>query len=249
MQKTVFITGCSQGIGKEIALYHLKKGDSVYGISRKNDQELAQYAQFFHQSIDLSISEEIVNLLNQFSDLQKVKRIDILYLNAGLIKDIHAIHTLSMSDFNYIMSVNLYAYKILLDYFLDKENLALNKVVVSGSIAGVRPRAGMSAYAISKAALNMMIKLYALEHTNLCFVLAGLCIFDSSVSQVCSRQNPKLKEFPELQKLSIRMESENYLVSAQQRAHELIHIVENFNALEIESGEFFEVRHVLNQLI
>lgn len=248
MGKNIFISGVSKGIGKEIALYHLKEGNNVYGISRTNCLELDQYPNFFHKKIDLSHLESIPSNLSSFKELENIRNIDVVYLNAGLILDISSINELKILDFQYIMSVNLYSYKIILDYFLNIESINLNQIMISSSIAGVRARSGMSAYAVSKAALNMMISLYALEHPNLFFNVIGLCIFDSNVSRIVSIHNPKITEFPDLEKLALRMEDKNYLVTARQRAYELIDVLSNSKELHIESGKFFEIRDLLTEL-
>ncbi|KFA59212.1 hypothetical protein A9G34_00245 [Gilliamella sp. Choc4-2] len=247
MKKNIFISGVSSGIGRELALYHLKEGDSVYGISRSKCAELEKYQHFHHHCIDLSQSEFIVSHLKEFSNLKQIKKIDRLYLNAGLFNKVTRLDQLSFDDFNYVMSVNLFSYKILLDFFLNHDQLSLEQIIISSSIAGVRPRQGMSVYAVSKAALNMMIKIYALENPHLFFAVIGLCIFDSAVSRVITLDNPKLNEFPELKKLAERLsKNDGYLVSSQQRAKELIHVLNNIETLQITSGDFFEIRDLLH---
>ncbi|MEO4091746.1 SDR family NAD(P)-dependent oxidoreductase [Acinetobacter pittii] len=248
MKKNIFISGVSQGIGKEIALYHLKEGDNVYGISRNSCSELIAYKNFFHKKIDLSEFETISLYLDSFEELKNIRNIDTLYLNAGLIKDINNISEVSIKDFHYTMSVNLYSYKVILDYFLNNSFFKLHQIVISSSIAGVRARAGMTDYAISKAALNMMIKLYALEHPSLFFNVIGLCVFDSNVSRTFSSKNPKIKKFPDLDKLSIRLKEENYVVTAKKRAYQLINVLKNSKILGLESGKFVEIRDLLTKI-
>lgn len=246
MNKNIFISGVSKGIGKELALYHLKRGDRVYGISRSRCIELEKYDNFYHRSIDLSQTESIFMCLKEFSVLNEVNKIERLYLNAGLIKEISRLDDQSIYDFNYIMSVNLYSYKMILDFFLSYRPILINQVVISSSIAGQRPRAGMSAYAVSKAALNMMIKIYALENPHLFFAVIGLCIFDSSISRKLSSKNQKINQFVELKKLAERFSENGYVVSAQQRAEELIYVLNNINELKLTSGDFFEIRNLIN---
>lgn len=247
MKKNIFISGVSKGIGRELALYHLKQGDHVYGISRSKCDELQKYENFYHYSIDLSQSKSITENLEKFSDLQQVKKLDRLYLNAGLIPKLSRLDQQKFDDFNYVISVNLFSYKILLDFFLNRENLLLEQIIVSASISGVRAREGMSAYAVSKSALNMMMKIYALENPNLFFAVIGLCIFDSQISRVMSLDNPDINQFLELKKLAERMsQKNNYLVSPEQRAKDLIHVLNNIETLKITSGDFFEIRNLLD---
>ncbi|OCF95848.1 SDR family NAD(P)-dependent oxidoreductase [Gilliamella sp. wkB308] len=246
MKKNIFISGVSKGIGRELALYHLKQGDSVYGISRTHCDELQEYAHFHYHSVDLSQSNNIIEHLEAFSALKQIMKIDRLYLNAGLIHKISRLDKLSVDDFNYVMSVNLFSYKVLLDFFLNNEKISLEQIIISSSIAGVRPREGMSVYAVSKAALNMMIKIYALENPHLFFAVIGLCLFDSTVSRVLALDNRDIDQFLELKKLTERLSKiEGYIVSAQQRAQELIYVLNNIDNFHITSGDFFEIRDLL----
>ncbi|OCG21768.1 SDR family NAD(P)-dependent oxidoreductase [Gilliamella sp. App4-10] len=246
MQKNIFISGVSKGIGRELALYHLEQGDRVYGISRSKCDDLQEYEHFYHHSIDLSQSKYIIEHLEEFSALKQITKIDRLYLNAGLIHKLSRLDKLCLDDFNYVMSVNLFSYKVLLDFFLNNEKLLLEQIIISSSIAGVRPREGMSVYAVSKAALNMMIKIYALENPHLFFAAIGLCIFDSTVSRVMALDNPDIDQFLELKKLAERLSKiEGYIVTAQQRAQELIYVLNNIENLQITSGDFFEIRNLL----
>ncbi len=244
-ERNIFITGVSRGIGKELALYHLENGDQVYGVSRSLGDHFSTYTNFHHLALDLSEIDSVPGHLQKFFESHQCNELSRIYLNAGLIDDIYGLNDISIEKFNYILSVNLIAYKQIMDFFINHDAMNITEVVVSSSIAGVRPRAGMSAYAVSKAALNMLMKIYALENPQIFIVLVGLCIFDSAVSQVVSPENTNLKRFKELQSLAGRLKEPTYMVSAGERSLDLIFVLDHLVELGVTSGDFFEIRETL----
>jgi len=58
--------------------------------------------------------------------------------------------------------------------------------------------------------------------------------------------NPNIDQFLELKKLAERLSKiEGYIVTAEQRAQELIYVLNNIENLKITSGDFFEIRSLL----
>ena len=53
MQKTIYITGVSSGLGHGLAKVYLEQGATVYGCSRRKPEELVDLGLRF-QAIDLS---------------------------------------------------------------------------------------------------------------------------------------------------------------------------------------------------
>lgn len=245
MKNNIFITGCSTGIGKELALHHLNRGDNVFGVSRNIGGEFSGYENFTHISRDLSDTVGFKKYISNFFEGAECYDFSRIYLNAGLIDNIYGMEMISLEKFNYILSVNLTINKVIMDFFICHERIKIHEVVVSSSIAGVRPREGMSAYAVSKAALNMMMKIYAIENPEIFIVSVGLCIFDSAVSGVVTAENKKLADFKELQELASRLTKPGYKVTAYQRAQDLLYILNNLMNLKVTSGDFFEIRGLL----
>jgi 3-oxoacyl-[acyl-carrier protein] reductase len=62
-RKTVLITGCSSGIGKELTLLWLQEGHQVIGISRSDIT--FNYPNFYHLAADLTQFDQIASLLKQ----------------------------------------------------------------------------------------------------------------------------------------------------------------------------------------
>ncbi len=80
MQKVVFITGGSSGIGKSIGIYLTQKGYKVYGTSR-NAQAVTD-TPFPLVSLDVRKTETIKSAISEI--IEKENRIDIVINNAGV---------------------------------------------------------------------------------------------------------------------------------------------------------------------
>lgn len=78
MGKVIIITGSSSGIGLCLAEYFGKKGDKVYGLSRK----MVQSEYFTTIPTDITDNEQVKNAVRQVLD--KENRVDVLINNAGM---------------------------------------------------------------------------------------------------------------------------------------------------------------------
>ncbi len=80
--KTIFITGCSSGIGRETAYYLKSKGYRVFPTARKiEDVELLKNDGFEAFLLDVRDSDNIKQVLEDVLELSG--KIDILFNNAG----------------------------------------------------------------------------------------------------------------------------------------------------------------------
>ncbi|MEO8400568.1 MAG: SDR family NAD(P)-dependent oxidoreductase [Gammaproteobacteria bacterium] len=243
--KTAVITGVSSGIGFELAKALLKKNFNVYGISRRTPKELFDYENFNFLCIDLNNFENLTNKISEFLIKKfNITKIDYLFLNAGEFnKRIAPISDTPISEYDYLMRVNVWSYKIILDVLL-RASVLLDTVIFSSSISSLRARKGMGAYAISKAALNMMAKLYALEHPEVFFSVLGLCNVNTFVADNILNL-PLLGDFNELAELRDRASIPGYLTSPFDRAEQILLLLESDLKKKSTSGEFIEIRQLL----
>src|SRR5215213_6733250 len=158
MLRTVLITGVSSGIGLGLAREYLVQGVQVLGLSRREPQEFKARSNFRFQNADLrkshETSEAICRLLNGLD------RVDLVILNAGILGRVADMGEIAVEEFREVMEVNLLANKVLLDVVFAQDIPVLQVVAMSSGAATTANR-GWNAYSISKAALNMMIALYA----------------------------------------------------------------------------------------
>lgn len=83
MNKTIFITGASSGIGKATALYFVEKGWNVAATMRspEKEEELSGIPQIKLYRLDVTNQDEIATVTRQIFDDHK--NVDVLLNNAG----------------------------------------------------------------------------------------------------------------------------------------------------------------------
>ena len=172
MSGNVLITGVSSGIGWGLAREYLAKGFQAFGLSRREPKDLLRENRFRFQSVDLSRSKEVPEVARSL--LHSVDQLDLVILNAGILGRVADFQEISADEMRNVLEVNLIANKVLLDALFAL--CPIHQVVAVSSGAATTPHRGWNAYAISKAALNMMIGLYAAERpdTHFCALAPGI---------------------------------------------------------------------------
>lgn len=173
MVSNVFITGVSSGIGLGLAREYLAQGVQVHGLSRREPKELIGYANFKFESVDLLKLESVPAIVKAL--LGDLERVDLVILNAGILGRVADMGEISAAEFQEVLNVNLVANKVVIDAIFET-GLPVSQVVAISSGAATTPNRGWNAYAISKAALNMMVGLYAAERpeTHFCALAPGI---------------------------------------------------------------------------
>ncbi len=154
----ILITGHSRGLGAALARYALARGDVVYGMSRS---PFADGRDTLHQvRCDLSVLDDSTAAVTALLRADIV--LDEVYLNAGVLGRIAELRDTTLAELAAVMDVNVWANKIIIDW-LAARAVAPTRIVLISSGAGVTGNHGWGAYALSKAALNMLTQLYAHE--------------------------------------------------------------------------------------
>jgi alcohol dehydrogenase/benzil reductase ((S)-benzoin forming) len=159
MEKNILITGCSSGLGLALSHYYLEKGFKVYGISR-NKPEINN-PNFIHKSFDLSQISKIKDELSSF--INDISQIQTAFLNAGMLGKIKILEELSTQEMQEVYNLNVYANKELLDIL---KHTKVKNILAISSGASKTGYKGWGSYSLSKAAINMLINLYANEMPN-----------------------------------------------------------------------------------
>ncbi len=156
--KQVMITGISSGLGHALAEHYLAQSASVWGISRNAPSGLRGRYRF--EPCDFSNPEGMEAALSKL--LEGVERFDLVILNAGTLGRIQDMSACTLAELKAQMDVNLWANKVILDALI-RRGIAVAQVVAISSGASQSGSLGWNGYSLSKAALNMLVKLYAHE--------------------------------------------------------------------------------------
>lgn len=193
----ILITGTSSGVGFGLANHYLEEGHTVYGISRKRSNALEKFKNFKFLQQDISDFSALETSLKQF--LNGVEILDLVVLNAGVLNEIKDLSQTGLDEIKQAMDTNVWANKVLIDQLFASTPRVLKVVAISSgaSTSGAR---GWNVYALSKATLNMLVKLYANEHPQTHFTALAPGLVDSNMQDyIYSLQEQE--KFPIIKKL------------------------------------------------
>lgn len=159
--KVAVITGGNSGIGYATAKMLSEKGAKVIITGRRKEAVEKAGAELGVIGLlaDQSKVSDIDNLVSQIS--KQYGKLDILLINAGITK-IAPIEQTTEDMFDEVMNVNFKGAYFTLSKFIPLLNENASVVFLSSSSATISPQQG-SVYAASKAALNAVVKIAALE--------------------------------------------------------------------------------------
>ncbi|WP_018876651.1 SDR family NAD(P)-dependent oxidoreductase [Thioalkalivibrio sp. ALE31] len=154
---SALVTGNSSGLGLGLTRVLLEQGAHVYGMSRRGCPEAGVSGD---ERVDLGDFTATGAAMERL--LQGVDSLDLVVLNAGLLGHMQRMQDAPMDELRLLMDVNTFANKVILDALL-KHRVRVGQIIAISSGASVSGHAGWSGYSLSKAALNMMMQLYAHE--------------------------------------------------------------------------------------
>ena len=233
----ILITGTSKGIGEAIARDYLENGHKVFGISRTESEVLKAYPEFYFLSADIADFDAMKKQLPLF--LNPVDHLDLVILNAGILNEIKDLKNTTIEEIKKVMDVNVWANKLIIDVCF--ENLeTIGQIVAISSGAGVSGARGWNAYSLSKATLNMLIDLYAKEHTDTHFSAMTPGVIDTQMQDYISGL-PGEKDFPVVKKLK-KLKNTPDMPQPEEVSGELIGAFEK--AKDHDSGAFLDKRQL-----
>ena len=164
--KHALVTGSTKGIGLGIARAFVDEGARVV-INARNASDCASVAAALGSAAiaipaDLSAADEVRRLAREaLAALEG--RVDILVNNAGQPRVAPSVELLE-ADYRYTMDLNLTAYFLLAQALapgmLERRS---GSIIMIGSINGTLPFPQRLAYCVSKAGVNMLTKILAIE--------------------------------------------------------------------------------------
>jgi len=161
-ERIVVITGCSRGIGTNLAKHYHQRGFRVIGCSRKPaPEDLLQCSRYEHYCLD--VSDELA-VQEMFTSVREHHgRLDALINNAGIASMNHAL----LTPVNTVRSI--LATNVLGTFIFCREASKLmrrqkfGRIVNFSSVAAPLALEGESAYAASKAAIENLTRTLAKE--------------------------------------------------------------------------------------
>jgi short-subunit dehydrogenase len=160
--KTILITGASNGIGFEIAKTAASLGHKVIAISR-DITNLKPLINVDSYSVDITNDSLIESFVKNL--IQKKIKLDILINNAGLLVNMPFEET-SIKTFKNVYNVNVFGVVSVIRMCLpimNKKSHVLN-ISSMGGVQGSSKFPGLSAYSSSKGALITLTELLAEEY-------------------------------------------------------------------------------------
>lgn len=232
--RNAFITGNSGGLGYALSQVLLEKDYRVFGCSRRGCDLNGDLVDV---QCDLGRFEAIP--LNLSALLKDTDRLDLVILNAGMLGEIKAMQETSVEELQNIMDINVWSNKVVLDWLLHAD-IDIDQIVFISSGAAVLGSRGWGGYAISKASLNMLAKLYAHEFvdTHLSAIAPGLV--DTDMMAMLGEGDAN--RFPALQRIQEARGTERLLTPREAAER----IIDNLDALKsFKTGSFVDLRQIL----
>lgn len=159
--KVAVITGGNSGIGYAAAKKLKENGANVIITGRRKEavEKAAMELNVTGLIADQSRLIDIENLVGQFK--KQFGKADILLVNAG-ITQFSTIEQTEESQFDEMMNINFKGAYFTLSRFIPLLNDGASVIMLSSTSATISPQSA-SVYAASKAAINAVVKIAALE--------------------------------------------------------------------------------------
>ena len=190
------VTGSSRGLGKAIALAFGKRGDRVIIHCKDKKAEAEKVASCLDDAIVLKADSRDFTEVRKLADdaVKSLGSIDVLVNIAGIVKEALLLKT-SEDDFDEAVSVNLKgSFNFMRAVARHMIRQKKGHIINIGSIAGMKGRAGLSAYSASKAGLVGLTLSSAKElgryNVMVNMVLPGYILTDMGMAS-----NEKAKEY------------------------------------------------------
>jgi rhamnose utilization protein RhaD (predicted bifunctional aldolase and dehydrogenase)/NAD(P)-dependent dehydrogenase (short-subunit alcohol dehydrogenase family) len=162
--EVVLVTGAASGIGKACVESFLKRGAAVVGLDRNPAIEsLWERDDVLGVTCDLTDAKAISSALDKA--VRRFGGVDMLVLNAGIFPSSAPIQSITAESWRSAMAVNVEANLLVMQACHPLLKLAPRggRIAVIGSKNVPAPGPGAAAYSASKAALNQLARVAALE--------------------------------------------------------------------------------------
>ncbi len=156
--KTIFISGASGGIGREIAIKTAAKGGNLilhYNSNRVQIEKIKEnILSKFNVNVDivqadLGDKNQVFNIFSKIKE--KYKNINYLIVTHAITGSLSKASEVSSAEFETVLNTNYFSVKNLCDNFSE---IITESIVITGSVGEDAQFAGSSSYVASKRALR-----------------------------------------------------------------------------------------------
>ncbi|HPF93265.1 MAG TPA: SDR family NAD(P)-dependent oxidoreductase [Tenuifilaceae bacterium] len=223
METVFYITGSSRGIGKALAELALNIEDAiVFGISRK---KTISHKRYTHITTDLSNIENLTKFEPPL--LANAKKV-ILVNNAGMLGEVAQYGKLASNTIAKTHTLNAIAPAILTNWIISRYSHTASQIVILNISSGAAryPVEGWGNYCSSKASVDMLTKVIALENNNdkiKTFAVAPGIVDTQMQKEI---RDTKQENFPDLSRF-IGYKENKQLSNVTEVAEMLMRIVNN----------------------
>jgi len=228
-RKKILISGASSGLGKSLALKLLKKNNLIHCISRsilKNKNIRSIKCNFKNPK----------NIQKKLSILINTKKLDYVFLNAGILGDIKNIYEIKFKELLQILKINVMANKEILDFII-KEKIKVRLIIGISSGAALSPKIGWYLYCYSKSAFKFLIESYALEDRQRKYINISPGLIKTKMQIKICKVNEK--KIPSVKKFKM-LNRNNKVPSPDDVADNLIDKIKKLK--KFESGTYIDIR-------
>lgn len=178
--RAALVTGASQGIGEAIAKHLAREGLAI-GLVARGEAELRRVQASIEQAggrahcVPMDLSAEGAAERAAAEVERALGPVEVLVNNAGVVRRA-PLHEQSLKHWDLHFQLNLRTPFLLIRAVLPGMRARRTGWIINiSSEAGLEPIAGMGAYAISKAGLNRLTELVALENQALGVRAVSIC--------------------------------------------------------------------------
>ena len=232
----VLVTGNSDGLGLALTTCLLDQGARVWGLSRRGCPLAGPNQPGLRDArVDLAQLQQIEAGLDGL--LSDCLRLDLVILNAGVLGRIQAFAQTDVNDLEQLMRINTWSNKVILDWLIQRQ-LPAEQIVAISSGAAVNMHHGWGPYALSKAALNQLIALYAEEMPDSHLIAYAPGLVDTAMQAYIS-ESVNAEQYPSVARLQAARGTEA-MPDASSAARTLLDLLPALR--KQASGSFVDVR-------
>ena len=226
--KKILITGGSSGLGKSLAIKLANNRNDIFCIGRTLVKG--------KNIISVKCNFNNLNDIKKKLQLLRIKKLDYVFLNAGILGDLKDITKIKSNEIFQILKINVLANKQILNFFI-KKKIPIKLIIGISSGAALSPKFGWYLYCCSKSAFKFLLESYALEDNQRKYINISPGLIKTKMQKkICSVNE---KKFPSVKKFKFLNKS-NKVPSPDEVAENLIKKVKGLK--KFQSGSYIDIR-------